>query len=94
MMALDELRRAALITEDEHGNPMIIIPRDTWEAYLITIETSSEAEHQSTNAKSQMQEVLDIIRSWDEHPEDDLPEACEKDFVELGVTIENWKQVQ
>ena len=69
-MTLDELKKSAKKTIDEHGQPAILIPLSVWEEFMSKVKP----------APSQKEKILALFDEWDNHPEDDGSEQWWQEF--------------
>jgi len=69
MTDLQDLKRVARVTQDEHGQPVVQIPLAEWDAFL---------DDSGTNMP-QHERIKALLRKWREHP-DDTPSEWWDDF--------------
>jgi hypothetical protein len=69
-MTLDELKKSAKKTVDEHGQPAVLIPLSVWEKFMSKVKPEL----------SQREKILALFDEWDKHPEDDGTEQWWEEF--------------
>lgn len=79
MVSLTDMKQAARVVKDEHGESVVQVPLDVWEAVVGNME---EKKTQLT----QGERLQALLKSWENEPDDKSPEWWD-DFDSFWHTI-------
>lgn len=78
MVDLTQLQQAARKTKDEHGNDVVQIPLEVWEEVF-------EDEEIEEQAPSQIEQIMAVIKEWENIPDDKSEEWWDEFEEFLGA---------